>query len=101
MPPIHDGSRSAATGPSKFYWGSVAHARYEPIEVYKDEKGRRVGLTIGCKDPFFLDDPDCPCRLGEEMDRPEGPFSPKQEAAQRGWETRRLGVSGHSWRGPR
>lgn len=54
---------------TKFYWASVAGADPEPVEVCTVE-GRRACYTLGCADPFFLDEPNCPVRLGSAREAP-------------------------------
>ena len=111
-------SEPANKAKSQFYWASIAGADPEPVEVSKLD-GRRVAYTCGCADPFFLDEKDCPVRLGTErlspsgtsrllldfkgaptpMERPEIPD--KGEAAILDQVFHRRPPAKHGWRGPR
>ena len=48
-----------------FRWVSVAQSEPEPAAL-EIKDGRRVVYTCGCPDPFFIDEPHCPCVLVEE-----------------------------------
>jgi hypothetical protein len=83
---------------TKFYWARVLGSNFEPVEVTKED-GKRVARTIGCPDPFFLDEPDCPCVLGELMERPQ---TPEQEERSLRHHRRVAALrQQHAWRGPR
>jgi hypothetical protein len=93
-----------------FYWASVAGADPEPVEFVEID-GRKAVFTCGCGDPFFLDDPECPVRLGRQFAgllifgssvpivRPV--IASKQEAARIASQYKEASRPGHSWRGPR
>lgn len=42
---------------AEFYWAIVGEANPEPVAVTV-KNGKRVAYTIGCPDPFVLDEPD-------------------------------------------
>jgi hypothetical protein len=46
-----------------FYcWVRVGDGEPEPAAV-EGEKPNRKATTIGCPDPFMIDEPECPCQL--------------------------------------
>ena len=68
---------------AKFYWARIGDGNFEPVAV-TGKKGSRMAYTIGCPDPFAVDDPD-PAILLHEADhafeRLVAPLTPKQEEA--------------------
>jgi hypothetical protein len=83
---------------SEFWWATVAGADCEPVEVVKKD-GERLAYTCGCGDPFYLDRPDCPAVLVDEMNRP---MTPKKEKNYYRRQARQAAIAvSHSWRGPR
>lgn len=96
---------------SEFWWASIAGANCEPVEVTTLD-GRRVAYTCGCNDPFYVDEPTCPCVLVPTYEyrgngvSSRGPMvrnlTPKQAEDQlrREREQRRIAES-HRWRGDR
>lgn len=92
MPPF--GSPKA-----EFAWASIAGADPEPVEIIERD-GRKGVLTIGCPDPFWLDDKSVRVRLNwERMERPDNVQTDRQRklAETRYWNR----AERHSWRGPR
>lgn len=89
---------------ASFSWASIAGADPEPVEVIERD-GRRAVLTIGCPDPFFLDDEAACVRLDwAMMNRPNlVTTQAERERASAAYEAKkRAGVfTGHSWRGSR
>lgn len=103
---------------TQFWWASIDGADPEPVEK-AEHNGRPCVYTLGCADPFYLDEQPCLVVFvgSEKMDRPENPASADENtermhrAAMRGNHSfvalngeRRpvLGwISGHGWRGPR
>lgn len=90
---------------AEFWWASVAGAEPEPVEVI-EENGRRGILTIGCPDPFWLDDATVVVRLNSApMTRLPGVYTTEEEAAAaRAAYLRGSGhgsPKSHAWRGPR
>jgi hypothetical protein len=45
-----------------YFWAVVGKGNPEPVAV-DGEPGSLRAYTIGCPDPYLLDDPACPCRL--------------------------------------
>ena len=45
-----------------FAWAVVGDGEPEPVAV-KGDPGSRQAFTIGCPDPYNIDEPDCPCML--------------------------------------
>ncbi len=102
---------------TQFFWASIAGADPEPVEVCTVD-GRRACYTLGCGDPFFLDDPNSPVALGKmeriasagkyweyfttrepkPLDRYplEAALAGARAAAEKRW-----AATSHSWRGPR
>lgn len=100
-----------------FYWASIAGAEPEPVEVTMLD-GRKVAYTLGCPDPFYLDEKPCPVKLGSKqrewggmsdffdnrtktpMLRPPLPtkYQKQRDKERREWENR---PTGHRWRGDR
>jgi hypothetical protein len=103
---------------TEFWWASIHGADPEPVEKTEHE-GRPCIYTLGCADPFYLDETPCPVVFAEDdkMDRPENPLTADEDdermhrAAMRGSRTfvavngERRPVLGwilrHGWRGPR
>lgn len=103
---------------TKFFWASIAGAPPEPVEVCTVE-GRDVCYTLGCGDPFFLDEADCPVILGSSVSERKGgkwfllldtehptplerPSTKEASAAEiRRAEKAYEKVGHHSWRGSR
>ena len=100
---------------TEFWWASIAGADPEPVEKTEHE-GRPCVYTLGCADPFFLDEPgvlfvaegggayygdDKIYESGtpEPMKRPLHPD--KDKAAQASEYRRRKRQAHHGWRGPR
>jgi hypothetical protein len=97
---------------TEFWWASVHGADPEPVERVAVD-GREGVLTIGCADPFWLDEDPCPVMFVDEdpMYRPRHPDKVAaeraaiKEAENRGrktyqFEGKRLPLP-HGWRGPR
>jgi hypothetical protein len=102
-----------------FFWASIHGADPEPVERTILD-GRAGVLTIGCADPFWLDEDPCPVLFinrhaatgrPEPMWRPQHPDkiiaerAALEEARKRNlrtytFEGRRIPVP-HGWRGPR
>ena len=106
---------------TEFYWASIGGADPEPVELVEIDE-RKAVYTCGCGDPFFLDAPDCPVRLGSEfnasavghhnhlwllsfkgkpqpMERPV--LASRREAAEMAKQYKEAHRRPHSWRGPR
>lgn len=103
-----------------FWWASIHGADPEPVEKTVRD-GRPCVLTIGCADPFFLDEEPCRVLLidprANEYTKPQPidrPMHPDKIAAERaaleaardaGRTTykvgRRIFTVPHGWRGPR
>lgn len=83
---------------AEFVWVQVAGAKPEPGEIVEID-GRKAVLTIGCADPFFLDDP---AKLVEihyaTMYRPTDVTTMTE---QREYAARRIAEGRHGWRGAR
>lgn len=64
---------------TKFAWASIAGADAEPVELIETD-GRQGLLTIGCQDPFWLDDPAAGIVIfsGCELVRPLNPETQEQ-----------------------
>ena len=62
-----------------FAWASIAGAGAEPVELI-DVDGRKGILTIGCQDPFWLDDESAGIVVftGSRLERPENPETQEQ-----------------------
>ncbi len=102
---------------TEFWWASIGGAEPEPVEKTEHE-GRPCVYTLGCADPFYLDDPDCPVTLAS-TNRPSGwrslcfdvknrlpmerPKLPNKDEAQSIDDMfhRRMPPRSHGWRGPR
>jgi len=50
------------TEQTTYFWAVVGDGNPEPVAV-DGEPGNLRAYTIGCPDPYMLDDPDCPCKL--------------------------------------
>jgi hypothetical protein len=103
----------------EFWWASIHGADPEPVEKTVTDDGRACVYTLGCADPFYLDESPCPVLFIEDeaMLRPKHPDKEAADlaamavAANKGRRTyvsssgKRepvLGWSrGHGWRGPR
>lgn len=68
---------------AKFYWARIGDGNYEPVAV-RGKKGKRMAYTIGCPDPFAVDEPDSAVLLyaaeypGDD-DFLDPPLTPAQE----------------------
>lgn len=82
---------------TEFWWASIHGADPEPVEKTEHE-GRACVYTLGCDDPFYLDEPGI-----EQIERMTRPLLPDQAlAAQASEEARRRAYNAkHGWRGPR
>lgn len=49
-----------------YFWAVIGNGNPEPVAV-DGEPGSLRAYTIGCPDPYYLDDPNCPCRLLPEL----------------------------------
>jgi hypothetical protein len=96
---------------TQFYWASIHGADPEPVEICTVE-GRRACYTLGCGDPFYLDEDPCPVLFvdQEAMLRPEHPDKKEAERAAKYagrrsylWKGKRIHLPpvSHGWRGPR
>lgn len=47
---------------SRIYWGSVAGHAAEPVRI-EWRNGELIGFTLGCGDPFILNEADCPLKI--------------------------------------
>ena len=102
---------------TEFWWASIHGADPEPVEKTEHE-GRPCVYTLGCADPFYLDDGDAVVLVGERMPRPLSPAAAALEAAD--WDAQRAAARkgrktyvspygnrrsvsefAHGWRGPR
>lgn len=54
------------TEKAQFYWAVVGDGDPEPVGI-KVVNGSRQAFTLGCADPYFIDGPECPCRLLPEL----------------------------------
>lgn len=83
-----------------FAWASIAGADPEPVEVIERD-GRKGVLTIGCADPFWLDDESAGVRLDWNTLRRPALIQTVAEknAAEVRYGLRSAGF--HGWRGPR
>lgn len=93
-----------------FHWASIAGAEPEPVELIESSVGRKGLLTIGCQDPFWLDDKSAGIIVydGSLLQRPLNPetkeernlreqiYETKQKAIKASYEWHRL----HSMHGP-
>jgi hypothetical protein len=65
----------------------------------KEAKGRPCVYTLGCEDPFFLDDPIVVLYV-DELRRPESLTTPEEEEeSERKWRLR--AGEKHGWSGPK
>lgn len=64
---------------TEFAWASIAGADAEPVELIEDN-GRKGLLTIGCRDPFWLDDKAAGILVynGTPLQRPSNPETQEQ-----------------------
>lgn len=94
---------------AEFWWASIHGADPEPVEK-TERDGRPCVYTLGCADPFFLDQPGVLLIDDEAMPRPEHPD--KEEARRAAkladrrsyvWQGKRVQLPPiqHGWRGPR
>lgn len=62
-----------------FGWASIAGADPEPVELIETD-GRKGLLTIGCEDPFWLDDESVGIVVydGSPLSRPSNPETREQ-----------------------
>lgn len=100
---------------TEFWWASIGGAQPEPVEKCT-VNDRPAVYTLGCGDPFFLDESDCSVKLGtsvfvpgdstreildfsikEPMDRPALTTRDERKALKE----YRTPIRQHSWRGPR
>jgi len=83
-----------------FAWASIAGADPEPVELI-EEDGRKGVLTIGCADPFWLDDPAAGvCLWANTLVRPPN-FETQEQRDAREAKYRAERAGKHGWRGPR
>ena len=100
-----------------FAWASIAGADPEPVELV-EVNGRKGAYTLGCADPFWLDE-GVVAVFGNELRRPKNPETAEiMEAKQKAYDWHRenskhgpyceaAGCVGarlegrHGWRGPR
>lgn len=47
----------------EYWWISVAGADCEPAVLTLDPEGKRIVHTLGCQDPFYVDDKDSPVEM--------------------------------------
>jgi len=106
---------------TEFWWASIHGADPEPVEKTEHE-GRPCVYTLGCADPFYLDEAPCAVLFvsadggiywpkmpghkasyepgeAEPMERPLHPD--KDRARQAALSAARRRQAAHSWRGPR
>lgn len=84
---------------TKFRWVCIAGADPEPAEEIEIE-GRKGILTIGCQDPFWLDEKPEIVIYGDVVIRPKRFLSLEQaEEQEKLW--KEYESKPHSWRGPR
>lgn len=90
---------------AKFYWARIGDGNFEPVAV-RGKKGSRQAWTIGCADPFAVDEPDSAIKLLEKADDDfdggpmSPPLTPKQEAAALARERRYRALAGsHGYAG--
>lgn len=67
------------SGKAKFYWARIGDGNFEPVAV-RGKKGERMAYTIGCADPFAVDEPNSAVLLDEDYSPMDPPLTPKQEA---------------------
>ena len=72
-----------------YAWVSVAGSDPEPAAI-TIEDGKRVASTTGCPDPFYIDEPKCPCVFLSQLELSKVKKLPK----------RPLPTKDHQWRGP-
>ena len=82
---------------AEFFWGVIGDANPEPVSVVEKD-GKRWAYTIGCPDPFRLDDVDANIELLGLRLIP--PLKPAEQQALREERERRLGpgTPTHGWR---
>lgn len=91
---------------AEFAWASIGGADAEPVELIERD-GRKGILTIGCPDPFWLDDETAGIRMS--IGRIEKGYfltleTAEERQAREDAYQRRINAPGykpHSWRGPR
>lgn len=82
----------------KFAWASIAGADPEPVEISEHE-GKMCIYTLGCGDPFFMDDPNLVFYVNQ-LERPDNLLTQDQiDEKEREW--RKSNSVKHGWRGPR
>lgn len=71
--------RDLAKRKAQFQWASIAGADPEPVELIVID-GRQGLLTIGCQDPFWIDDDSAGIVVfeGTPLDRPRNPETQHQ-----------------------
>lgn len=83
---------------AEFYWARIGDGNFEPVAV-RGKKGARMAYTIGCADPFAVDEANPAIVLLERDDDSydggpiKAPLTPKQEAAARRRERRYREIS--------
>lgn len=87
---------------AEFWWASIHGADPEPVEKAEHD-GRPCVYTLGCADPFYLDETPCavlliPSYPHKRMDRPK---HPDIQAAEEAEQIASIRARGHAWRGPR
>lgn len=71
---------------TRFYWARIGDGNYEPVAVI-GRKGARMAYTIGCQDPFSVDEDNPAIVVLEKSENAydggqmTAPLTPKQEAA--------------------
>lgn len=81
-----------------FYWCSVGGA---PLEVcLVSEHTPKTARTIGCPDPFYLNDPNSPLQLLTTTQGDVWPRLKRSDLPEHMGGPKPLPTRGHSWRGP-
>lgn len=81
---------------AQFHWAQIAGANPEPVEVI-DVDGRAGVLTIGCSDPFWLDEGQVRVHRSN-IPRPSSVYTKEEQAeAEKNYDPTRR----HGWRGAR
>lgn len=89
-----------------FVWIRVGNGDPEPAALEGKKPNRRV-TTIGCPDPYFIDEPDCPAWLCYDkayhglldIARPDETVNEKEAAKRERAYQRSLKASRHSYAG--
>lgn len=73
------GTNSTVIRKTEFAWASIAGADAEPVELVEID-GRKGLYTLGCADPFWLDDSATGIVIfgGTALNRPENPETMEQ-----------------------